>query len=327
MYSLASVDNIMAGRVLRVQLSNGYKIPAIGLGTWKSKPGEVQQAVKDAIDAGYRHFDCAFAYQNEAEVGDAIQEKISDGSVKRDDLFITSKCWNTFHSKDKVFECLNKSLSSLKLDYLDLYLIHWPLGYKEGGELFPKDETGKFLYSDVDYLETWKAMEECHKKGLVRSIGLSNFNSVQIKRICSNATIKPVMLQVECHPYLTQCPLLEFCKSLDIKVTAYSPLGSPDRPWAKPDDPQLLEEPKIKEIAKKYNKSSAQVLLRFQVQRGVIVIPKSVTKERIISNIQLFDFELTPEEMETIGGFNRDYRVCHLAWSKDHPHYPFSIPF
>lgn len=304
----------MSEKTPLVNLSNGKSVPIVGLGTWKSKPGEVKQAVKDAIDAGYRHFDCAFIYQNENEIGEALQEKIGDGSVKREDLFITSKCWNTFHSRDKVFECLKKSLSLLKLDYLDLYLIHWPLGYKEDGELFPKDENGKFLYSDIDYLETWKAMEDCHKKGLVRSIGLSNFNSVQIKRICSNATIKPVMLQVECHPYLTQSSLIEFCKDLNIAVTAYSPLGSPDRPWAKPDDPQLLEEPKIKEIGNKYNKSSAQVLLRYQVQRGVIVIPKSVTKQRIISNIQLFDFELTPEEMETITSFNRNYRVCHLSW-------------
>lgn len=317
----------MSGKTPLVNLSNGKSVPIVGLGTWKSKPGEVKQAVKDAIDAGYRHFDCAFIYQNENEIGEALQEKIGDGSVKREDLFITSKCWNTFHSRDKVFECLKKSLSLLKLDYLDLYLIHWPLGYKEDGELFPKDENGKFLYSDIDYLETWKAMEDCHKKGLVRSIGLSNFNSVQIKRICSNATIKPVMLQVECHPYLTQSSLIEFCKDLNIAVTAYSPLGSPDRPWAKPDDPQLLEEPKIKEIGNKYNKSSAQVLLRYQVQRGVIVIPKSVTKQRIISNIQLFDFELTPEEMETITSFNRNYRVCHLSWASDHPFYPFSIPY
>lgn len=317
----------MSEKTPLVNLSDGKSVPIVGLGTWKSKPGEVKQAVKDAIDAGYRHFDCAFMYQNENEIGEALQEKIGDGSVKREDLFITSKCWNTFHSRDKVFECLKKSLSLLKLDYLDLYLIHWPLGYKEDGELIPKDENGKLLYSDIDYLETWKAMEDCHKKGLVRSIGLSNFNSVQIKRICSNATIKPVMLQVECHPYLTQSSLIEFCKDLNIAVTAYSPLGSPDRPWAKPDDPQLLEEPKIKEIGNKYNKSSAQVLLRYQVQRGVIVIPKSVTKQRIISNIQLFDFELTPEEMETIASFNRNYRVCHISWVSDHPFYPFSIPY
>ncbi|CAN7992050.1 unnamed protein product [Ixodes pacificus] len=198
---------------------------------YQSEPGKVYEAVKNAIDAGYRHIDCALAYQNEDEVGRAIEEKIKEGVVERKDLWVTSKCWNTFHSKSKVLECCQLSLKRLRLDYLDLYLMHWPFGYQEGGDIFPRNQAGDILFSDVDYLETWEGMEECYEKGLVRDIGLSNFNSEQIMRVLKAAKVKPVMLQVECHPYLNQSQLIEFCKKLDIKVTGYSPLGSPDRPW------------------------------------------------------------------------------------------------
>ncbi|CAL8077539.1 unnamed protein product [Orchesella dallaii] len=293
----------------------------------QSKPGEVTKAVKDAIDVGYRHIDGALAYQNENEVGDAINAKISEGVVKRDDLFVVSKLWNTFHRPDLVSVGLKKTLADLRLDYLDLYLIHWPQGYKEEGELFPKDAEGKFLYSDVDYVDTWKALEECVKQGLVKSIGISNFNSQQIERILSSATIKPAVLQVECHPYLNQKKLLELCKSKGITVTAYSPLGSPDRPWAKPDDPKLLDDPKLVELSKKLNKSPAQIILRWQVQRGVIVIPKTVNKTRLIENIDIFDFELSQQDMDYINSMDCGGRACVLEWVKDHKHYPFNIEF
>ncbi|CAL8077542.1 unnamed protein product [Orchesella dallaii] len=317
----------MAAKVPSVALNNGRLMPVFGLGTWKSKPGEVTKAVKDAIDVGYRHIDGALAYQNENEVGDAINAKISEGVVKRDDLFVVSKLWNTFHRPDLVSVGLKKTLADLRLDYLDLYLIHWPQGYKEEGELFPKDAEGKFLYSDVDYVDTWKALEECVKQGLVKSIGISNFNSQQIERILSSATIKPAVLQVECHPYLNQKKLLELCKSKGITVTAYSPLGSPDRPWAKPDDPKLLDDPKLVELSKKLNKSPAQIILRWQVQRGVIVIPKTVNKTRLIENIDIFDFELSQQDMDYINSMDCGGRACVLEWVKDHKHYPFNIEF
>ena len=239
-----------------VNLTEDKKIPLVGLGTWKSKPGEVYDAVKFAIlEGGYRHIDCAYAYQNEEEVGRALHEVISSGAVKREDLFITSKVWNTFHSTHLVKPILEKTLSLLKLDYLDLYLIHWPFGYKEGGELFPQDENGKTVTSDVDYLDTWKGMEECVAAGLTKTIGVSNFNSEQIKRLLSVASVRPVCNQVECHPYLIQKELIKFCWNNKITVVGYSPLGSPDRPWAKPGDPSLMDEPTILEIAKKYGKS------------------------------------------------------------------------
>lgn len=317
----------MASKVPSVTLSSGRQIPLVGLGTWKSPPGKVYEAVKTAIDAGYRHIDCAFAYQNEEEVGRAIEDKIKDGTVERKDLWITSKCWNTYHSKERVLECCNLSLKKLRLEYLDLYLIHWPFGYQEGSEIFPRNDAGDMLFSDVDYVETWEAMEECYRKGLARDIGLSNFNSEQITRLLGVAKVKPVMLQVECHPYLNQKELIDFCKGHGIHVTGYSPLGSPDRPWATPEDPLLMDEPGIKEIASSHGKSPAQVLIRYQVERGIIVIPKSVTKERIISNLDVFDFTLSPEEMKTIDKFNRNGRLLVLAAAKDHKHYPFNVPF
>ncbi|KAK4323143.1 hypothetical protein Pmani_006143 [Petrolisthes manimaculis] len=375
-----------------VKLNNGKKMPIHGLGTWKSKPGEVTQAVKDAIACGYRHLDCALVYGNEAEVGVAIKAKIEDGTVKREDLFITSKLWNTFHSKSLVVPTLKESLTNLGLDYLDLYLIHWPMGYKENAELFPKDDKGKFLFTDVDYLDTWSGMEDAVAQGLTKSIGVSNYNSEQIQRTLDNCKIKPVTNQeggekfptnadgttafsdvdyieawqgledalsqglvhsigvsnfnkdqiervlssgnivpvtnqIECHPYLNQKKLIDWCRTKNIYITAYSPLGSPDRPWAKPEDPLLLEEPKLVAIAEKYKRTPAQIAIRYQVQRDVIVIPKSVTKSRIESNLQVFDFKLSSEDMKTIDSFDCNGRALHLDWVKEHKYWPFNTEF
>ncbi|KAB0794457.1 hypothetical protein PPYR_11296 [Photinus pyralis] len=166
-----------------VKLNNGLEIPIFGLGTWKSNPGEVTQAVEDAIDAGYRHIDCAFIYQNEKEIGVALAKKFKEGKIKREDIFVTSKLWNAFHSPHLVEGALRQSLQNLGLDYLDLYLIHWPIGFKEGGELFPIDADGKMQFSNVDYVDTWRAMEKLVQQGLVKSIGLSNFNKRQIEDI------------------------------------------------------------------------------------------------------------------------------------------------
>jgi len=312
-----------SSKVPSLLFNNGLKVPQFGLGTWKSKPGEVTQAVKDAIDAGYRHIDGAFVYQNEHEVGDGITAKIKEGVVKREELFVTSKLWNSFHSPNLVVPVLKKTLSLLGLDYLDLYLIHWPMGYKEGGGLFERDANEKQLYSDVDYVDTWKAMEECVKLGLTKSIGISNFNHKQVQRVLDVANIKPVMNQVECHPYLNQQKLIDFCKSNDIVVTAYSPLGSPDRPWAKPGDPSLLDDPKLQTIAKKYGKSTAQVLIRWQIERGVVVIPKSVTKNRIIENMNIFDFSLSKDDIDAINKMDCNGRFVALDVISDHPHFAF----
>ncbi|XP_065334975.1 aldo-keto reductase family 1 member B1-like [Cloeon dipterum] len=314
-------------KVPKIKLNNGAEIPAFGLGTWKSKPGEVTNAVKDAIDLGYRHIDCAHVYGNEQEVGAGIAEKIKQGTCNRGELFVTSKLWNTFHRPDLVLPACKQTLKDLGLEYLDLYLIHWPVGYKEGENKFPQDDAGNILFSDVDYVDTWPEMEKLVESGLVRSIGLSNFNSEQIKRVLDIAKIKPVVNQIECHPYLNQKKLMQFCKEHNIVVTAYSPLGSPDRPWAKPDDPQLLEDKKLKEMAQRLVRSPAQVLIRYQLQRGNVVIPKSVTKSRINENLDVFDFELSKEDMEYLDTFDCNGRICPILPAKANPHYPFNIEF
>ncbi|XP_053208245.1 aldo-keto reductase family 1 member B1-like [Panonychus citri] len=309
-------------------LYNGVTVPTLGLGTWKSKPGEVAAAVKHALlNAGYRHIDCALVYQNEHEVGQALKEVFESGALKREEVFITSKLWNTFHSRASVMEGVKKSLANLGLEYLDLYLIHWPMGFQEGDNLFPRDDKEQIIFSNIDYLETWKGMEDVQKAGLSKSIGVSNFNSEQIQRVLDNCEIKPVMNQIEVHPYLTQQPLIDFCRERQIGITAYSPLGSPDRPWAKPEDPSLLEDPAIKSLAAKYNKTSAQILLRYANQRGLFVIPKSVTPSRIDENINIYDFKLTPEEIESINQFNKNWRAVPVLTYSEHPYYPFKRPF
>ncbi|XP_038221004.1 aldo-keto reductase family 1 member B1-like isoform X1 [Zerene cesonia] len=313
----------MAEKVPLVKLENGYSCPILGLGTWQSKPGEVTQAVKDAIDIGYRHIDCAFVYGNEKEVGEAITAKINEGVVKREDLFITSKLWNTFHRPDLVKGALLKTLENLNIKYIDLYLIHWPQGYKEDGELFPADASGKIQFSDVDYVDTWKALEPLVGEGLVRSLGISNFNSKQIDRLLKSATIKPVVNQVECHPYLNQQRLIQYCEARGIKITAYSPLGSPDRPWAQPGEPLLMEDPKLKAIAERLGKTVAQVLIRYQIDRGVIVIPKSVNKSRIASNFAVFDFKLSEEDVQLINSFDCNGRFVPMTASLGHKYHPF----
>uniref|UniRef100_A0A0A9YKG6 Aldo-keto reductase family 1 member B10 n=1 Tax=Lygus hesperus TaxID=30085 RepID=A0A0A9YKG6_LYGHE len=195
----------------RVKFNNGYECPVIGLGTARSLGDEGYEAVKCAIDVGYRHIDCAHLYKNEKDVGRAIAEKIKDGTVKRSDLFITGKLWNSFHRVDMVKPALERTLSDLGLEYLDLYLIHWPMAFKDGWELNLLGDDGRVPYSTAEFTDTWKAMESLVNEGKIRSIGVSNFNKEQIERILEVAEIKPATNQVECHPYLNQERLLKYC--------------------------------------------------------------------------------------------------------------------
>ncbi|KAG8429160.1 hypothetical protein GDO86_018170 [Hymenochirus boettgeri] len=214
-----------------VLLNDSYKMPVIGFGTYapeKFPKNLAKEGTKVAIEVGYRHIDCAYIYDREVEVGRAIQEKITDGTVKREEIFYTGKLPSTFHPPERVRLALEKSLKDLQLDYMDLFLIHSPLGFKPGDNLFPVDENGKLIYANTDLRDTWKAMEKCKDAGLVRSIGVSNFNRRQLELILNMPGLKykPVCNQVECHIYLNQSKLLEFCKSKDIVLVGYSVLGS-----------------------------------------------------------------------------------------------------
>ncbi|XP_011314061.1 aldose reductase-like [Fopius arisanus] len=312
----------------KIKFNNGNEAPALGFGTCSPEFEEATDAVKYAIEIGYRHIDCAPVYGNEKQVGDAIKSKIEDGTVKREDLFIVSKLWSNSHKFNSVEKALKSSLSALGLDYLDLYLVHWPFAFEDGDDFVPKNPDGNYKVSDTDYVETWKGMENVLQKGLTKNIGVSNFNSEQIERLLKSCTIKPVTNQVEVHPYLAQKELSKFCNDRGITITAYSPLGSPNRPWAKPEDPKLLEDKKLVEISKKYNKTPAQVVIRYQLDRGHLLIPKSFTKARILENSQVFDFQLSPEDIAYIDNtFDRGYRFCSMSEADGSPNWPFRIPF
>ncbi|KAI1710084.1 aldo/keto reductase family domain-containing protein [Ditylenchus destructor] len=311
-----------------LKLNSGHEMPIFGLGTWLSKPGEVANAVKLALSHGYRLLDCAYAYENQPEIGAALKEVFAEGKIKREDIFITTKVWNTFHSYDLALKNVDMSLQELGLDYLDLVLIHWPTGFKEGGPIFPKNEKDdKMLYSDVDYLDTWKALEAKVKEGKIRSIGLSNFSAQQIERVIDNSQIKPANLQVELHLYFQQKSLVAYCKSQGMTVTAYSPLANPAMPFHKQGDPNVMHDETISQIAKNHNKTNAQVALKALVQMEIAVIPKSVNENRIKENFNLWDFTLTDDEMEQVKKMDRNLRFLDLsARDGDHPHFPWGAP-
>lgn len=313
------------------KLQSGNVMPVIGLGTYAPKQGEdeVITAVKVGVRAGYRHLDCAAIYRNERAVGHAIKELIVQDTIKREDLFVTSKLWNTCHRPDLVRSSLKKSLYDLGLTYLDLYLIHWPIGLQEGGEFLPKDEDGTVLFSDVDFVETWKALEDCVDEGLVKDIGLSNFNSQQVSRILDIARIRPSNIQIEIHLHFANSKLIQFCQEKGISVTAYSPLGSPGNKTAYQSVPFVhsLQEPLVQEIAQKKGKLPSQIILRFLVQRNLCVIPKSVTPTRVTENFQIFDFELDSEEVKQLETLNKNHRLNLETHSMKHQYYPFNIEY
>ncbi|XP_072759053.1 tRNA (guanine(26)-N(2))-dimethyltransferase isoform X1 [Anoplolepis gracilipes] len=317
------LSTIIMADIPTVTFSNGYKMPMLGLGTYKSVNKDVVRAVKEAIDFGYRHIDTAFFYGNEKEIGEAIREKIKDGSVTREDLFITTKLWSNCHKEELVVPACKKSLANLGLDYVDLYLIHWPFAFKEGDDLTPQ-ENGNLIESDVDYLETWRGMEECVNQGLTRSIGISNFNSEQIGRLLKSARIAPVNNQIEVNINVNQEKLIDFCKKHNITVTGYSPLGQPGNSSGIGNQ---LDNPVVLNIAKKYNKTPAQVALRYVFQLGVVLIPKSVTKSRIKENMEFFDFTLTSDEINAIRNIGTGERVAGFYIIKHFKYFPFNIPY
>nr|WP_312889044.1 aldo/keto reductase [Desertibacillus haloalkaliphilus] len=257
-------------------LHNGVKMPWLGLGVYKAEEGnEVERAVKTAIEAGYRSIDTASFYFNESGVGNAVK----DVEVPREELFITTKVWNDDQGYEETLAAFEESRKKLDLDYIDLYLIHWPVA-------------GKFK-------DTWRALEKLYKDGLVKAIGVSNFQIHHLKDLMETAEIKPMVNQVEFHPLLTQKELLNYCKQENIQLEAWRPLTRGE----------LFDDPTVVELSKKYGKSPAQVMLRWNLEHGVVTIPKSVTEKRIVENADIFDFELEQADVEKLDQLNQNKRL------------------
>ncbi len=280
MYLLLEVDNMITHLQDTVTLNNGVKMPGFGLGVFKVEEGpELVEAVKVAIKNGYLSIDTAAIYENEEGVGEGIRQGLQETGLSREELFVTSKVWNSDLGYEETLKAYETSLQKLGLDYLDLYLIHWPVERK--------------------YKDAWRALETLYKDGKVKAIGVSNFQIHHLEDLLQDAEVKPVINQVEYHPRLTQKELRAYCEQQNIQLEAWSPLMQGE----------LLDNDVLSAIASKHNKSTAQVILRWDVQNGVITIPKSTKEHRIIQNADIFDFELTSDEMKQIDALNQNHRV------------------
>ncbi|XP_025831663.1 aldose reductase [Agrilus planipennis] len=326
---------------VKLSAPGDVQMPLVGLGTWKATNEEIDKALTTALDAGYRQIDTAFNYNNEEAIGSVLKKWISSGKGKRENVFITTKLPVFGNRAGDVEKYLNWSLKNLQTDYVDLYLIHMPFSLiPDDTGLSPKtNEDGSFVLDlEANNVETWKAMEKSLKDGKIRALGVSNFNAMQVKKLYENSEIKPSVLQVELHAYLQQKDLRATCKELNIAITAYAPLGSPHAKshfiekynYNKTDFPDILGHPVVKELAEKYNKTTGQILLRHLVQQNVIIIPKSSNPERIKQNIDVFNFELSPEDLERLNALDRgeDGRIFDFRFFKGitkHPEYPFNF--
>ncbi|MBX3418548.1 MAG: aldo/keto reductase [Pirellulaceae bacterium] len=294
------------------QLSDGSAIPALGLGTWQIPAESAGKSVKQAIEIGYRHIDCAKAYGNEASIGVGLSEVIRQGTVKREELWITSKLWNDAHHRENVRPALEQTLADLQLDYLDLYLMHWPVAHRPG-ILRPESPDGFVSLDDLPLEETWQALIECRESGLCRHIGVANFSIHKLARLSESTGVVPEINQVELHPYLQQSALVEYCARQGIQVTAYSPLGSPTRPnpLRNPQETELLNEPQVREIAERLAVSPGQVLLAWAIQRGTIPIPKSASLTHQQENLAAQSVDLDESALATLASLERQRRYIH----------------
>lgn len=319
-------------------LASGDQLPAVGLGLWKIPTPQTADLVQTAVRAGYRHFDAACDYGNEAEAGAGFRAAIQAGACRRDELWITSKLWNTYHKSEHVRPACERSLRDLGVDYLDLYLIHFPIAleyvspevrYPPEWFYDPAAKDPRMKPAAVPLAETWRAMEELVTAGLVKNIGVCNFGCSLVRDLLSYARIRPAVLQVELHPYLTQERLLRYCREERIAVTGFSPLGASSYlslNMAKPDE-SVLEQPVVKQAAARLDKTPAQVVLRWGVQRGTAVVPKTTHPARLAENLAIFDFELSADEMRAISALDRGRRFndpgqfCEAAFNTFFPIY------
>jgi len=300
-----------------IKLNNGKDMPLVGFGLWKVNNDTCADQVYNAIKTGYRLFDGACDYGNEQEAGQGVKRAIDEGLVKREELFIVSKLWNSFHDKERVKPIAKKQLADWGLDYFDLFIIHFPIAlkYVDPSVRYPPgffDENDKLTFSPAPLSETYAAMEELYDEGLIKSIGISNYNGGLLLDVERYAKHLPQTLQIEHHPYLVQQDLLDLCKSRNIAVTAYSSFGPQsflelDMQKAK-DTPLLFDHSSVKSISEKHSKTPAQVLLRWATQRGVAVIPKSNNQDRLAQNLHVCDFDLSEDEIKQISSLDQGLR-------------------
>lgn len=304
---------------------NGDEMPLFGLGTWKSDPGEVGAAIREALRLGYRHFDCSPIYGNEPEVGEALAAGMAECGLAREEVWVTSKLWNNAHEPEDARPALEATLRDLRLEWLDLYLMHWPIAQRRDTAL---PDRGDQLVSlaEIPLDATWGAMEELVDLGLCRHIGVSNFSARKIRGILEHCRIRPEVDQVERHPYLRQPELVSFCRAEELIVTGYSPLGSPDRPerLLVEGEPVLLEDPVVRDVARRAGATPAQVLIAWAIAHDTAVIPKTVSPERLAENLAGAELRLDANALERLDGLDRHRRyISGEFWAK--PGSPYTV--
>ncbi|MGL5914268.1 MAG: aldo/keto reductase [Bacteroidales bacterium] len=298
-----------------ITFTNGDRMPLFGLGTWRASRDETYNAVFEALKCGYRHIDCAAIYDNEDIIGDAIADAIAQGIVQRGDLFITSKLWNDSHLPTHVEPALRKTLHDLRLEYLDLYLIHWPVALTKGAKL-PPSLTELLPIEQIPLVDTWHAMEQVKDKGLCKHIGVSNFSAKHLQSIIQLAKHKPEMNQIELHPYLQQNTLLQYCQEQEIHLTAYAPLGAGKAGGG--DFQPIMQNTVILSIALRHKCSPASILIAWALSRKTVVIPKSVKSERLKENFEAQNIQLTQQDMQEIAFLDCNYRITTgVPWTPE----------